>query len=130
MKSNAALGTLRIAQALVAGWRAGKLLETGERYWADSVVSIEPFEGDMARLQGKSALAEKGRWWLSAHEVHSFQVGEPFVNGDSFIVRFVFDVTVRETGQRSTLDELAAYVIEDDRIVEERFFVPEQYFNR
>jgi hypothetical protein len=130
VKSNAALGTLQIAKALVAGWRTGKLLETGQHYWADSVVSIEPFEGDMARLEGKSALAEKGRWWLSAHEVHSFEVGEPFVNGDSFIVRFVFDVTVRETGRRSTLDEWALYVIKDDQIIEERFFVPEQYFGR
>jgi hypothetical protein len=130
MSSNPALSTLRLAQAMVAGWRAGRLLETGETYWAEDAVSIEPFEGPMARLQGKKALADKARWWLSAHEIHSLEVGDPYVNGNQFLVRFVFDITVRETGKRATLYELASYSLRDGLIQEERFFVPEDYFER
>src|SRR5262249_14217659 len=129
MSSNPSAETLRVADQLVALWRAGKLLEAGEQFWAPDVVSIERFQGDMARLTGRKALAEKGNWWAGAHEIHSIEVGDPYVNGDQFIVRFVFDVTVRQSGKRMSLDELASYTIRGGRIVEEKYFVLKQYFS-
>lgn len=120
--------TFEVADALVASCRAGKLLEAGTTFWADGIVSIEPFEGDMGQLRGKEQVARKGTWWIAAHEVHSVEVGDPYVNGDQFIIRFTFDMTVRATGQRSSLDELAAYTVRDGRIVEEKFFVLKNYF--
>jgi ketosteroid isomerase-like protein len=44
------------------------------------------------------------------------------VNGDQFTVRFKMDVTVKETGQRNQMDEIALYTIKDGKIAEERFF--------
>jgi ketosteroid isomerase-like protein len=32
------------------------------------------------------------------------------------------DVTVKETGQRHTMDEVALYTVEDGKITEERFY--------
>jgi hypothetical protein len=44
------------------------------------------------------------------------------VNGDDFTVRFKMDITVKETGQRITMDEVALYRLKDGKIAEERFF--------
>lgn len=130
MNENPAMQTLKVAEAMVAMWRAGKLLEAGEAYWADDVVSIEPFQGDMARLQGKQALAGKGKWWVGAHAVRSLEVGEPYVNGDQFIVRFTFELTVRESGVEMSLDELGAFTVRNGKVVEEKYFVLKAYFQR
>ena len=37
-------------------------------------------------------------------------------------MRFVMDITVKETGARMTMDEVGLYTIADGKIVEERFF--------
>jgi hypothetical protein len=64
MTSDSTMGTLEVANTLVGLWRAGKLLEAGERFWDENVVSIEPFQGDMGRLQDKASVLGKGKWWL------------------------------------------------------------------
>ena len=44
------------------------------------------------------------------------------LNGDQFAVRFHFDVTVKETGERRVMDEVGLYTVRNGKIVEERFF--------
>ena len=110
-----------VADDLVALCKAGKFGEAGEKYWADDVVSIEAM-GDNAEVQGKDAARGKGEWWANAHEVHGAEVEGPFINGDQFVVRFKMDITVKESGQRMTMDEMAVYTVEGDKIAEERFF--------
>jgi ketosteroid isomerase-like protein len=46
----------------------------------------------------------------------------PFINGDEFAVRFVMDLTFKETGDRRQMDEIAFYRLKDGKIAEERFF--------
>jgi len=116
------MSTKDVAADLVKMWKAGEFMESGEKYWADDVVSIEPMDGPMARIQGKKDVRGKGEWWDNAHEVHSAEVEGPYVNGDQFIVRFKMDVTVKESGQRMAMDETALYTIKDGKIIEERFF--------
>jgi ketosteroid isomerase-like protein len=79
-------------------------------------------DGPMARLEGKAAVEAKNAWWSGAHEVHGAETYGPFVNGDQFAVRWVMDVTQKESGQRITLDEVALYTIRNGKIAEERFF--------
>jgi hypothetical protein len=62
-----------IAADLVALCKAGKFDESGEKYWADDVVSIEAMPGDMARVAGKAAVRGKGEWWAANNEVHGFE---------------------------------------------------------
>ena len=114
--------TQDIANDLVALCRKGEFMESGEKYWADDVVSIEAGEGDMARMQGKEAVRGKGQWWEANHEVHGVEVEGPYVNGDQFIVRFKMDLTPKESGQRVTMDETALYTVKNGKIAEERFF--------
>jgi ketosteroid isomerase-like protein len=113
-----------IASDLVALCKAGKFDESGEKYWAEDVVSVEPGgpPGMDPVSHGKAAARAKGEWWAGAHEVHSVGVEGPYVNGDQFIVRFTMDVTNRESGQRMQLDETALYTLKDGKIAEERFF--------
>ncbi|HZC15319.1 MAG TPA: nuclear transport factor 2 family protein [Caulobacteraceae bacterium] len=113
-----------IAGDLVALCKAGQFAASGEKYWADDVVSIEaggPAGADPVS-RGKDAVRGKSEWWAGAHDVHSVEVGGPYVNGDQFIVRFVMDVTVRDSGQRMTMDETGLYTIKNGKIAEERFF--------
>ena len=50
------------------------------------------------------------------------KVEGPYVNGDDFTVRFVMDVTDKDSGQRMTMDEVALYRLKGGKIAEERFF--------
>lgn len=111
-----------IAADVVALSNAHDLDGIGTRYWADDIVSIESMEGPMARLEGKDAVISKGAWWNGAHDVHGIETFGPFINGDQFAVRWVMDVTQRESGNRITMDEVALYTVADGKIVEERFF--------
>lgn len=114
--------TKEIAADLVAMWKQGEFSESGEKYWAADVVSLEAMPGDMARVQGIDAVRGKGEWWEGAHEVHGVEVEGPFINGDQFIVRFKMDLTVKETGHRMTMDEVGLYTIRNGKIAEESFF--------
>ena len=116
------MDTKTVADELVAMWKRGEWMASGEKYWADDVASIEPMTGEMAQLRGKDAVRGKSQWWEANHEVHSAQVAGPYVNGDQFIVRFTMDMTPKESGQRMTMDETAIYTIKDGKISEERFF--------
>ena len=110
-----------IAEDVVALSKAGDLDGIGAKYWSDDIVSIEAMDGPMARLEGREAVHGKGVWWSSAHEVHGIETYGPYVNGDQFAVRWVMDVTQKESGNRITMDELALYTVKDGKIVEERF---------
>ena len=116
--------TQEIAADLVALCKEGKFAESGEKYWAADVVSIEPGgpPGQDPVSRGIDAARGKGEWWASSHETHSVEVEGPYVNGDQFIVHFKMDVTFKETGQRMQMDETALYTLKDGKIAEERFF--------
>ncbi len=118
---SAHMSTQDIADDLVALCKAGKFDEAGEKYWSDDVRSIEA-AGDAVESRGKAAARGKGEWWANAHIVHAVDVAGPYVNGDQFAVRFTIDQTVKETGQRMTMDEVGLYTLKDGKIAEERFF--------
>ena len=121
MSTQSTQSTQDIAKAFTELCRTGKFEEAGKRFWSDDIVSIEPMEGDMARLRGRKAVEGKGKWWADNHEVHSVAVEGPFVNRDEFTVRFEMDVTPK--GQpRMKMTETALYTVKGEKIVEEKFF--------
>lgn len=111
-----------IADDFTALCARGEFEQAGHKYWSDAVVSIEAMDGPMARVSGRPAVQAKTDWWNSAHEVHSATAHGPYVNGDQFAVRFAMDVTNKESGQRTQMDEVAVYTVKDGKIVEERFY--------
>lgn len=88
--------------------------------WSDNIVSIEPGDGPMSRVEGRAALLEKHAWWYANAEVHSATAEGPFVTGDQFVIRLAMDVTME--GERSQMEEIGLYTIADGKIAEERFF--------
>lgn len=115
------MGTQEIAKDLAAMCRDGRYAEAGEKYWADDVASVE-FGGPNPVSKGKDAARGKSQWFASSHDIHKLEAGEPYVNGDQFVIRFTLDMTVKESGQRMTMDEVGLYTVRDGKVVEERFF--------
>jgi ketosteroid isomerase-like protein len=46
----------------------------------------------------------------------------PFLGDRQFAVRYEFDTTSKETGQRNRMAEMALYTVEDGKIVREEFY--------
>ena len=110
-----------VAKPFVALLKEGKHEEAAARFNAEDVVSLEA-GGPRAETRGKAAVKAKGEWWAANHEVHGGSVEGPYPHGDQFAIRFSFDVTVKATGQRHSLDEIGLYTVRGGKIVEERFF--------
>jgi ketosteroid isomerase-like protein len=115
------MSTADVAKEFTAALKAGKF-EDAEKFWSDDVVSIEAMDGPMKEAKGRAAVHAKGEWWTANHDVHSFEASGPFVNGDQFALRFAIDVTPKESGQRTKMDEVGLYTVRGGKIVEERFF--------
>lgn len=111
-----------VAYPFAALCREGRLAEASETYWADDVVSIEPFPGPYAVLRGREAVRGKQAYWTQDTTIHAVTVEGPFVNGDQFALRFSLDCTTHSTGQRAVQHETALYTVRDGKVVEERFF--------
>jgi ketosteroid isomerase-like protein len=114
--------TDEVAQAFAALCREDRGREAADRFWADDVVSIEPMDGPMARLEGREAVLGKHAWWDGAFEVHGGSVEGPFVHGDQFALRFALDATDRKSGVRESMREIGLYTVRAGKVVEERFF--------
>lgn len=114
--------TQDVANDLIAMWKNGQFDESGEKYWADDVISYENMPGaEMAEIRGIAGVRAKGEWWGANHEVHSTVIEGPYINGDQFTVRFKMDLTPKG-GERHTMDEIGLYTIRNGKIAEERFF--------
>ncbi len=116
--------TMQVGEELVKLCQEGKNMEAVERLYADDVVSIEPpcKEGATPPCKGKEAVKGKSEWWYSAHEVHGGEVRGPFPHDNRFAVWFKMEVTVKETNERMTIEEVALYTVENGKVVKEEFF--------
>lgn len=46
----------------------------------------------------------------------------PYVNGTQFVLRFVMDITNKESRVRVAMDEVGVYTVENGKISAERFY--------
>jgi len=112
--------TRDVADAFTALLREGKDHEAGERFWAPNVVSLEPMEGDMARLEGAEAIRQKHDWWTANFTVHAATYEGPFIHGDQFAIMIKADIEGPEG--RAPMTEVALYTVKAGKVTEERFF--------
>jgi SnoaL-like domain len=110
-----------IAKEFTALLKAGKQDDAARKFNSPDIVSLEAMDGPMARVQGTAAVKAKSDWWYGAHEVHSFSLEGPYVNGDQFAIQFHIDVTNRASGERIQMTELGLYTVKDSKVVEEKF---------
>lgn len=113
-----------IADALVAGCRAGRETENLSKLYAPDAVSVEAMDNGGGReARGLEALKGKHAWWKENMEVTSAQISDPMLHGpDRFAV--IFEAKGKEKGSGKAFDmrEVGLYHVSDGRIVREEFF--------
>jgi len=114
---------IEIANQLVALCRQGKNAEAKAMY-AEDAVSVEAMAlpGAPAETRGLAGIRAKGEWWSANHAIHSAVVAGPWPLGDRFIIGFKFDVTVKASGHRMTMEEMGLYTVAGGKIVREEYF--------
>ncbi|HEU5219989.1 MAG TPA: nuclear transport factor 2 family protein [Gemmatimonadales bacterium] len=124
MTTAAPTATESIGRELVSLCKSGNNLDALAKFYSPEIVSIEAmdFDGMPARMTGIDAIRRKNEWWFDTFDVNSHDVEGPFVNGDSFAVRYSYDTTNKQSGERRQSSEIAVYTVQDGRIVQERFF--------
>ena len=115
------MATKDVADGLVSLCKRGQFDEAMARYYADSIVSVEPM-GEPAEAHGLAAVRAKAQSFNDSHQIHSVEVDGPYLNGDQFAVRFTIDVTPKATNQRFVGAEVGVYTVAGDKVVRECFF--------
>lgn len=116
-----------IGRKLVSLCQEGRNLEALDTLYSKDAESVEATSmPDMpARMKGLEAIRGKNEWWSANNEVHDGSAKGPFPNGDRFAVIFNFDVTPKAgpmAGQRTKMEEVGVYTVENGKIVREEFF--------
>ncbi len=89
----------------------------------DNIVSVEAYSmgGGSTETRGKEGVRGKIDWWVNTMEVHSFDVGDPFVAHDRFVVQYDADVSDKKTKERRKMSEVGVYTVKNGKIVREEF---------
>ena len=116
--------TLEVGKRLVELCREGKNQVAMKELYSPDIVSVEAGAppGMSAETRGIEGVIGKSVWWEENHEVHSAKVEGPFPHGDRFIVRFTYDITMKQAKKRITMDEAALFTVQNGKIVREEFF--------
>src|SRR5918996_5845335 len=119
--------TMATAERLLAHCRNHTEMQGLDELYDPQAVSIEAtsMPGMESReLRGVEAIKGKHEWWGNAMELHEQKIEGPYMHGDDrFAVIFGFDVTNKESGERTQMQEVAVYTVDDSgKIVREEFF--------
>ncbi|MGH7710240.1 MAG: SnoaL-like domain-containing protein, partial [Gemmatimonadaceae bacterium] len=106
MTATATATTTSVAQELVALCRAGRNMEAINKLYSPNIESVEPVGTDAmpAVMNGIDAIRQKNQWWFDNNELHSAEVHGPFIGEDQFAVNYVWDTTLKPTGERRKMD--------------------------
>lgn len=112
-----------VGEKFVEMCRAGKNFDVMRTMYAPDIVSVE---SDGKETKGQQPVIKKSEDWVSDKTFNGETVAGPFYNGanpDQFAVYFTLDVTLKATGKRITLEEVAIYTVNrEDKITREQFF--------
>ncbi len=116
--------TFEVGKKLVELCKQGKNAECIETMYADDIVAVEASAppGQQRETRGKQGILGTTKWFRENNEIHSAKVDGPWPHDDRFIVTFHYDLTRKQDGKRTTLDEAALYTVKDGKIVREEFF--------
>ena len=118
--------TKEIARKLVDWCNQGDFEKPYKELYSPKIVSIEnDGKGEGAYAEGMEAIQKKGEWWQENFEMHSSHVSEPVIAGNRFACNITMDTTHKPSGQRSKMEEIAVYEVQDGKIVREQFFYDE-----
>jgi len=107
-----------IGSSLVEMFNRGQLREVEEMWWSPRITSIE---GMGQAWDGRAAVEGKNAWWAQTNRMVSGSAEGPYVGATGFSVKFHLEVEDKNTGQRTIMDEIGVYTVEDGKIVQEEF---------
>jgi len=113
--------TQEIANQLVDYCRNNNEEKAYQELYSPNITSLEMVE-PMKEVHGMDGIQKKGQWWQENFEVHGTEVSDPLVADNHFTVRFWMDTTHKPSGQRSQMNELGVYQVQDGKIIKEQFF--------
>jgi SnoaL-like domain len=116
--------TDEIGQKYVALCKEGKNEECLNTLFAKDAISVEasaPNDGDRT-TKGLDAIHGKSKWWRENHNLHKAEIFGPYPHDDRFAVRFLYDITIKATGKRMTMDEIGLFTVKAGKITKEEFF--------
>ena len=109
-----------VGRKLVEMCNQGKNFDVMRTLYAPDVVSVESGGEETA---GQLQVIHKSEIWRSINTLHSQKARGPYFHGPSqFAVHYTVDVTPKASGQRTTLEEVGVYTVQDDKITREQFF--------
>jgi hypothetical protein len=122
MSSGSGASPMEIGQAVVAHLNSGAHSDAPvwDKYWSNDVVSIEGMGANLA-WHGRKAMEEKCQGWLDENKVHGCRASGPFVGSTGFCVLIEMDVETKKTGERKHFKEVAAYTVQNGKVVREEF---------
>lgn len=119
------MSTEEIANRLVAYCRKGDWEGAHRELYAQNAKSIEPYATpDFEKeVTGMDAINAKGKKFNAMVEkMHSLEVSDPLVAGNSIAFVLTMDMTMKEHGRMKS-PELCVYQVKDGKIVLEQFFM-------
>jgi hypothetical protein len=119
--------TRATAEKLVAHCRSGTELQGLDELYDPGAVSVEAMAmpgTDSAEMRGLEAIKGKHAWWNATFEVTGGKVEGPYFHADDrFAVIFAMDTTNKATGEKTSMQEVAIYAVDDrGKVVREEFF--------
>ena len=117
--------TKEIAGKLVAFCRTADWEGAHNTLYAKDAKSTEPYATPEFEktVQGLDAIRKKGDKFDSMVEtMHSIEVSEPLVAGNSIAFTLEMDMTMKGKGRMKS-PELCVYQVKDGKIVSEEFFI-------
>jgi hypothetical protein len=117
------MNTEEVAKKLVDLCRNGEWMKAVDELYSKDIVSVEAreMENMPAEMRGIDQVRGKTEWWEKNMEVHSANVGDPFVAGEKFVVQFDVDVTDKASKKRMQMSEVGIYTVKDGKVAREEF---------
>lgn len=119
VKTGKGANPMELGTALVQMVRSGEF-EPNDRLWSPRFSSVEG-HGVAMEWAGKKAVAAKNAEWSERNAVHNISVEGPYVGASGFAVKFQMEVEDKASGQRTTMNEIGVYTIQNGKIVREEF---------
>ena len=115
--------TKEIAERLVEMCRNGQVEEAKEELFAEDIISIEPYEGLLAKeTRGMEAIRKKAELFISNVEnFYGSTISDPIIAGDYFSIAWDTDLQMKGE-ERQVNSELCVYKTKNGKIVSEEFF--------
>jgi ketosteroid isomerase-like protein len=117
--------TKEIAKKLASYCRKADWDGAHRELYADNATSIEPYSTPEFEkvTNGLKAIEEKGhKFDAMVEKIHSIEVSEPLIAGNSIAFTLGMDLTMKDKGRMNS-PELCVYQVKDGKIVSEEFFV-------